>query len=207
MLHTSKHLILVASLALLSQVSACAGSAGLQTAAVTTAPPQAAVVLVAIGTAYGGEELVGQLHEGPDCEKATAREWSDLIRQRVATELKGVFEREATLRANSSRPPGMAMQATAVLEKLDLQLCQHEAGAWNGSVKLRIGWTVMTPDGNHVLLSTATTGAFTAGQRLVGSTAIAFDAALQISVAKLLDDYRYVALVAPSKATRLAQAF
>ena len=184
-------LMLVASSLLLGSVAAQA---------------EASVQLSDVRSALAEGEHVGTLRSGADCGTVADRGWSELMQQRVASELPAVFRDEVSKAGGLLPVDGAPLRAQAVLSKLDYQVCQAGAGTWRGSFAVQVGWELVSSASGQVVYRASTEGAFTqsAAQRL--PTAHALREALAAAAHRLVTDQRFAAALqaAPTRVALLA---
>jgi len=176
--------------------------AGLLLAGLAHAEPS--VQLSDVRSALAEGQHVGTLRSGADCSATADRGWSELMQQRVVSELPAVFRDEVS-KAGGLPADGAPLRAQAVLSKLDYQVCQASAGAWQGSFAVKVNWQLVSVASGQVVYQTSTEGSFTqtAAHRL--SAANALREALAAAAHQLVNDQRFAAAVQAAP-TRLALA-
>jgi hypothetical protein len=163
----------------------------------SAAPRLPAVSLTGVRTTFAQGEHIGVIQSGPNCQSNTTREWSDLIRRRVESDLPEVFREEVSKThiasiAAAGMPSGTNVQA--VVSALDVRLCDLGKGVWRGSFNTQVSWQVVTAGTGRVVYRTSTRGAFTRGSNEVpANSATGLRQAFAASVRNLLADQRFVA--------------
>ena len=151
------------------------------------------VQLSDVRSALAEGERVGTLRSGADCSAAADRGWSELMEQRVASELPAVFRDEVSKAGGLMPAGGAPLRAQAVLSKLNYQVCQTGAGAWQGSFSVQVSWQLVSAASGQVVYQASTEGAFTqsAAQRLPAANALR--GALAAAAHQLVTDQRFAA--------------
>ena len=207
------HSILVAAGMLLGSLAAHADTPSVKS---VDAKPQVtalagtmtrAAVFTDLRTAFAEGERIGTLHSGAACGATADREWSELVRQRVETELPNAFRDEmAEARRLLPAPAGGAapLRVQAFLNNIDVQVCQAAAGAWQGGFYVQVSWQIVSPDSGQVVYQASTEGSFMLNQPQRMATATGLREAFGVAVRKLLADRRFVALLADPHRVALA---
>ena len=180
-----------------------AGSLLLGTVAAQAEP---SVQLSDVRSALAEGERVGTLRSGADCGTVADRGWSQLMQQRVASELPAVFRDEVSKAGGLLPVDGAPLRAQAVLSKLDYQVCQAGAGTWQGSFAVQVSWQLVASASGQVVYQASTEGAFTqsAAQRLPAAHALR--EALAAAAHGLVTDQRFAAAFQAADVPRVALA-
>jgi hypothetical protein len=167
--------------------------------------PVRGAVLTQVHTAFADGERIGTLHSGTHCRPEAERTWSPLVRQRVQAELARVFDAELARAGGSLAAGGEApLRVQAFLNDMDVQLCQHAAGAWQGGFYVQVSWQIVSPSSGQVLYQASTEGSFKLDQPQRMSTAAGLDQAMSVAVRKLLADRRFTAMLQTGDMRRVA---
>lgn len=155
------------------------------------------VTLTGVRTPFALGDRIGVIQSGPDCQSNTSREWSELLRRRVETDLPEVFREEVAKTkiasiATADMPSGANIQAQ--VNALDVRLCDLGKGVWHGSFHAQVSWQVVTGGTGRVVYQTSTHGSFTRSQtEAPASAGSGLRQAFAASVRNLLADQRFVA--------------
>jgi len=166
-------------------------------------------VLTDLRTAFVDGERIGALHAGRACAAASEREWSELVRQRVESELPKVFQSEMS-RAGGLfpvAPGGAPLRVQAFLNNIDVQVCQAAAGAWQGGFYVQVSWQIVSPDSGQLVYQASTEGSFTLNEPQRMPTASGLREAFGVAVRNLLADRRFVAMLQSGEQRRVALAY
>jgi hypothetical protein len=165
-------------------------------ATVTPAEPAShAVTLASVKTAFATGDRIGLIRSGPDCTSNTTREWSELLRRRVETDLPMVFRDELAkakvLSITSAGSPG-GTKVNAFVNDVDLQICNVGQGAWHGNIRVQVKWQVVSGVG-RVIYQASTDGSFARNEAESSTSAVSgLREAFAVSVRNLLADRRFV---------------
>jgi hypothetical protein len=200
-------LALVCAAALILAPGANAADGQAVTVAHST-PLSRTAVLTDVRTAFVDGDRIGSVHGGADCSTSGDREWSQLIRSRIETEMAYVFRDELakvqTIAATAGKAAPLKVQA--FLNDIRVDVCQAAAGAWQGEFRVQVGWQIVAPDTGRVIYQASTNGSFAlASPQRVSSTA-ALRQAFGVAVRGLLSDRRFVAMLEQDEQHRFALA-
>ncbi len=167
-----------------------------------------AAVLTDLHTAFADGERIGTLRSGAACGAAADREWSELVRQRVESELPSVF-RDELAKAGGMFPVGggAPLRVQAFLNNIDVQVCQAAAGTWQGGFYVQVSWQIVSPESGQVVYQASTEGSFMLNQPRRMATATGLREAFGVAVRNLIADRRFAALLQPADPRRVALAY
>jgi hypothetical protein len=195
--HTSICLALSAALLSLN----AAAETG-QAVALSTVSPSNSVKLTSVATAFASGDQIGEIQAGPQCTSSAPREWSELVRQRVETELPMAFEAEmakASLAANHRAGMAGDLDVKAFVNDLTLRVCDAGKGAWRGGFYVQVGWQVTRRDTNRLVYQASTAGFFDRDpSRAALTSAYGLREAFAASVRNLLADQRFASILQTS---------
>ncbi len=171
-----------------------------------------AVVVSQVRTVFTDEDRIGTLRSGANCELASDRLWSELVKQRVDAVLPRAFDDELIKAAAKNPHLGVAdgvapLRMQALLNKIDVHVCQGPAGAWRGGFTVQVTWQVLAPESDRVLYQGSTSGAFTLNEFKRMSTARGLHEAFGVASRKLLADRRFAAALSAANASQVALAY
>ena len=160
--------------------------------------PQA-VALASVGTAFAIGDPIGVVQAGPDCRSSTTREWSELLRHRVETELPIAFQEEMSKALSATRGrsrSAVGIEVKAIVNDLKVSVCNVGRGSWLGNLQVQVNWQVARHDTHRVVYETSTTGHF---ERAKAQTSVSTDSGLReafaVSVRSLLADQRFASML------------
>ncbi len=165
-------------------------------------------VLTDVRTALARGDSIGKLYSGAACETTADREWSDLTLRRVQTDLSVAFRDEIArtrgplLAADHGATP---LRVQAVLDNIDVQVCQAAAGAWRGGFYVQVDWQIVSPDSGKVVYQTSTEGSFMLNEPQRTPTAEGLREAFGVAVRNLIADRGFAAMLEPAERHRVAQ--
>ena len=160
----------------------------------SAAAPRSAV-LTEVRTAFVDGDRIGSVHGGSDCSASGDREWSQLIRRRIETEMPQVFREELAKATPAAVSKGAPLKVEAFLNDIHVDVCQAAAGAWRGEFYVQVGWRIVAPDSGRVIYQASTEGSFTHASPQRASSATALRQAFGVAVRSLLADRRFVAML------------
>jgi len=154
--------------------------------------------------AYASGDRVGQTTAGGECRQGEAREWSELLARRVGAELQQAFDDELARAHLAPRSrQAAALQVSAVLNDLQLNLCSSGDGHWQGGFQVQVSWKVR--QGARVVHQVRTKGSYVAVQTTDRPPAYALRDAFAKAARGLLADQRLMALLQPATVTVAAR--
>jgi hypothetical protein len=163
-----------------------------------------------VQTAFVDGDRVGELHSGAACDTAADRGWSELIHQRVQSELPAVFRDEVSRAGGllgETATDGAPLHVQAFLNNLDAQVCQAASGAWQGGFYVQVSWQIVSPDSGHVIYQASTEGSFMLSEPQRLPTAAGLRQAFGVAVRNLLSDSRFAALLQSPEPRRVALVY
>jgi hypothetical protein len=165
-------------------------------------------VITDLHTAFVDGEHIGALRTGGACDAISDREWSELVRQRIETELPKAFHDEMT-HARGLFPAaadGAPLRVQAFLNNMDVQLCQAASG-WQGGFYVQVSWQIVSPDSGQVVYQASTEGSFALNEPQRIATVTGLREAFGVAARNLLADPRFAALLQNADQRRLALAY
>lgn len=155
-------------------------------------------ILTGVSSAFIAGDRIGEVRAGADCGEVVEREWSELIRQRVALDLPRVFS-EQLARANytsgSGQGPGKPVEVSAFVNDMELKICRSGQGNWQGGIYVQVSWQALSPETGRVVYQASTEGSYVLNEPQRASAASGLREALAVSVRNLLADGRFAAML------------
>jgi hypothetical protein len=168
------------------------------TVALRSAEPMRTAVLKEIDSAFALGDRIGEVRAGAECNEVAEREWSDLIRERVAQDLPRVFG-EQLANANhitaSESTHATPVEVSAFVNSMDLKICRAARGSWQGGIHVQVTWQVVAADSGRILYRASTEGAYALNEPRRASAAAGLREAFAVSVRNLLADRRFATLL------------
>ena len=156
-----------------------------------------AAILTEINGAFVSGDRIGEVRAGTDCSEVVEREWSDLIRQRVALDVPRVFSEQLAIAhyTASEHSRGKPLEVSAFVNGMDLKICRAEQGTWHGGIYVQVSWQVRSPETGRIVYQASTEGSYILGEPRRVSAAAGLREAFAVSVRNLLADRRFAALL------------
>jgi hypothetical protein len=151
---------------------------------INTAAPQTsgsathvhAMKLTKVTSTLAEGDVIGAMESGSRCQTSEPREWSQLLQHRIENDLPLAFQTELS-KINTKSPNALAqviknssnLEVQASVNNLQVNICSHGYGAWNGNMSVQISWQVV--QGDQIVYQATTTGAVTKSQTSQASNA------------------------------------
>jgi hypothetical protein len=135
-----------------------------------------AMKLTKVTSTFTEGDVIGTVESGSRCQTSEPREWSQLLQQRIENDLPLVFQTELS-KINKQSPNALAqviknsanLEVQASVNNLQVNICNHGYGAWNGNMSVQISWQIV--QGDQMVYQATTTGAVSKSQTSQASNA------------------------------------